>query len=401
MEEQKEPLSDSIKAELDSMQGPPVDPYPDDKPLIHDSYHIDAYSDPGPSPQAVNSPVQPNFPVQNGVQAMQEEGGKSFLLTFFLSEFFGVFGIDRFYLGKIGTGLLKLFTFGGLGIWAFIDVIILLANKTKSKNGQPLSGYHQGRWIAFIIFFGLIIISVAASYFTRIYFYENLSKLTGNASEKVTITPTTAKTKTFTGDGFKFEYSADWQVKKMSELLESGSSDSTDPVLFMTAAEFTQNNQAIAEVKNNPKADFGSALTLLYSLKSEISIIYTPNAASQPTCSAGVSMLDENGQNMCAPGYKSTNDAAKTAAETSTQNICKGSDYSFSTANPIAQDRITSVTVAGKSSYGVVNNTECLIKSYSVFVNTANGYISFTFSAKNMDSLSSDQKTVLNSLKIE
>ncbi len=59
---------------------------------------------------------------------------KSWGLSVLLSGLFGVLGIDRFYLGCIGTGLLKLITLGGLGIWAFVDYIILLTGN-KLCNG--------------------------------------------------------------------------------------------------------------------------------------------------------------------------------------------------------------------------------------------------------------------------
>ncbi|MCC3295663.1 Ltp family lipoprotein [Arthrobacter sp. zg-Y411] len=77
--------------------------------------------------------------------------GKSFVVTWLLSLFLGGLGIDRFYLGKIGTGVLKLLTGGGFGIWALVDLIITLTGNQKDKQGRPLEGYKQNRKTAWIV----------------------------------------------------------------------------------------------------------------------------------------------------------------------------------------------------------------------------------------------------------
>ena len=74
-------------------------------------------------------------------QAKQIPGifsSKSYVTTLLLSFFFGVFGVDRFYLGHVGVGLGKLFTFGGLGIWALIDFILIATKNIKDGQGIPL-----------------------------------------------------------------------------------------------------------------------------------------------------------------------------------------------------------------------------------------------------------------------
>ena len=60
---------------------------------------------------------------------------KGFVPTLLLCFFLGVFGVHRFYVGKIGTGLLMVVTLGGLGIWSLIDFIIIACGNFKDKNG--------------------------------------------------------------------------------------------------------------------------------------------------------------------------------------------------------------------------------------------------------------------------
>lgn len=61
---------------------------------------------------------------------------RNWAVLFIFSFFFGVFGADRFYMGRPWLGLFKLFTFGGLFILAFIDFILVIFNKMKDENGQ-------------------------------------------------------------------------------------------------------------------------------------------------------------------------------------------------------------------------------------------------------------------------
>lgn len=63
---------------------------------------------------------------------------KGFVPTLLLCFFLGMFGVHRFYVGKIGTGLLQLLTLGGLGIWNFIDFIMIAVGNFRDKQGNPI-----------------------------------------------------------------------------------------------------------------------------------------------------------------------------------------------------------------------------------------------------------------------
>ena len=55
-----------------------------------------------------------------------------------LSIVLGTLGVDRFYLGQIGLGLLKLITMGGFGVWALIDIILIATRKLPDAEGRAL-----------------------------------------------------------------------------------------------------------------------------------------------------------------------------------------------------------------------------------------------------------------------
>jgi Tfp pilus assembly protein PilE len=91
---------------------------------------------------------------------------KSHTTAIVLSFFLGFFGAHRFYLGKIVTGLLMLFTLGGLGLWAFIDFFRLAFGNVKDSKGRPLQDKSQGLvtvLVVLVVFQGVFVVGVLAA----------------------------------------------------------------------------------------------------------------------------------------------------------------------------------------------------------------------------------------------
>ena len=110
--------------------------------------------DPAPAPTAPAptapplsaSPVPaPAATFPNGKPMVDAQGRpaspKSRLAAVLLAWFFGVLGVHRFYVGKVGTGILMILTLGGLGIWVLVDMIMILVGSFKDKQERYLSNW--------------------------------------------------------------------------------------------------------------------------------------------------------------------------------------------------------------------------------------------------------------------
>jgi hypothetical protein len=95
-------------------------------------------------PAAVPASAQPAAPSQpvvvnnNFVAPVYLVSPKSRMVAALLCFFFGLIGVHRFYVGKIGTGILWIFTLGLLGIGCLVDFIMILVGTFKDGNGLPL-----------------------------------------------------------------------------------------------------------------------------------------------------------------------------------------------------------------------------------------------------------------------
>ncbi|MEU9608647.1 TM2 domain-containing protein [Streptomyces sp. NPDC048057] len=109
-----------------------------------------AYGQPGPGGYPTAPPVayvppgtytgDPNAPYGYDVHG-RPFSSKSKIVAGVLQLTLGSFGVGRFYMGNVGMGVAQLLTCGGLGIWALVDGILILAgsNSTDSE-GRPLRG---------------------------------------------------------------------------------------------------------------------------------------------------------------------------------------------------------------------------------------------------------------------
>ncbi len=73
----------------------------------------------------------------------EQVSDKSRLGALLFCLFLGLLGAHRFYVGKIGTGILTILTFGGVfGVWPLVDFILIIIGSFRDKQGKRVV-----RWI--------------------------------------------------------------------------------------------------------------------------------------------------------------------------------------------------------------------------------------------------------------
>ena len=84
---------------------------------------------------ACGAPVRPAT-MSPGYRPEKAVSPYSRLAALLLCFFLGWLGVHRFYVGKVGTGVAMIFTFGGLGIWTLIDFIMIIVGGFTDANGR-------------------------------------------------------------------------------------------------------------------------------------------------------------------------------------------------------------------------------------------------------------------------
>jgi Tfp pilus assembly protein PilE len=117
-------------------------------------------------------------PIYVAQQMSVAQSPKSRTTTILLSWFLGWLGIHRFYLGRVGLGVIMLLTLGGLGIWALVDFILATLGKLKDSQGRVVNGP---------IKFGLVLGIIIGSFVLSIILLGILSAIIIPQYQKYTI----------------------------------------------------------------------------------------------------------------------------------------------------------------------------------------------------------------------
>jgi len=112
-----------------------------------------------------------------------EQGERTYLTATYFSLFLGVLGVDRFYMGYTGLGILKLITIGGFGIWWLIDLIWIALGNAKTKNGVRLIRTESAMRLVYIGVGIFLLLQISGSIVGTISYTSSLRSADKNIKE--------------------------------------------------------------------------------------------------------------------------------------------------------------------------------------------------------------------------
>jgi TM2 domain-containing membrane protein YozV len=71
-------------------------------------------------------------------RAIVSEKEKYQTTALLLSIYCGMIGVDRYYMGHKSLAIIKALTFGGLFLWWFLDIILIILNIMRDSNGEKM-----------------------------------------------------------------------------------------------------------------------------------------------------------------------------------------------------------------------------------------------------------------------
>lgn len=125
--------------------------------------------------------MQPDTSAMKPIKTKKFPRQRHFLAVFFISFMWGTFGVDRMYLGEWGTGILKLITAGGFGLWTIVDLILIMAGTMRDKQGREMAQFEEYKAFAYktvlifavtlglvVLINGLFLIAAVSQLFTSL-----------------------------------------------------------------------------------------------------------------------------------------------------------------------------------------------------------------------------------------
>lgn len=112
-----------------------------------------------------------------------QDNERMYLTATYFSLFLGWLGVDRFYLGYVGLGILKLITFGGFGIWWLIDLIWIALGNAKTKTGVQLVRTEAATRLVYVGLGIYLLLSIVGGILWTISYAESLDSIDNSVRE--------------------------------------------------------------------------------------------------------------------------------------------------------------------------------------------------------------------------